>query len=85
MLIGGPNPLVLDIINALGLKNVVNLDISIHLDSIMKITVDYYPESEDLQKLIPILTHAKFELVPIVDIKEITTLGNEYRDFTKEQ
>ncbi len=47
----------------LGLKNVVSLDISLHMDSAAQITVTYFPDEETLRKIVPVLQ--KYQLVAI--------------------
>ena len=59
----GANNIGKEISDALGLKHVVNLDISIHLNSVVSVTALYYPEEDNVRALTPILK--KYSLVPI--------------------
>ncbi len=52
-----------EVIEALGLsnvKNIVDIDLTIHCEDVITVTVKYYPENDELDKLIPILK--KYEL-----------------------
>jgi hypothetical protein len=57
-----------EISGALGLKNVIDLDISLHLKEVASITVKYLPDKDDLSKLTPILK--KYRLVDIKQSKK---------------
>jgi hypothetical protein len=62
--LSGNNPISKAIIDALGLKNVVNLDIRMHLNEVVQISVDYFPDQDDLKNIVPILQHQDYELIP---------------------
>ncbi len=70
-----------EICEALGLKNVIDLDISVHLNEIASVTVKYYPSEDDLKKVIPVLQ--KHYLVPVGEALpvDITVIGNKYRNY----
>ncbi len=70
-----------EIIKALGLKNVVDLDLRMHLNEIVEIAVRYFPDRENLEKVVPILK--KYKLIPIDGIVDNTVIGDEFRNYTK--
>jgi hypothetical protein len=80
MAFSGGDPVCLEILQALGLKEVIDLDISMHLGSAAEITVRYYADREDIKKIVPLLR--KYKLVPIeAELFEITAIGDSYRSF----
>jgi len=52
-----------EIQDALGLKATRIIDIHLPFDDISTITVEYLPDEEDLERIIPILK--KYKIVPI--------------------
>ena len=68
------------ICKALGLKNVVDLDIRMHMKEVVSITVKYYPDREYLEKIVPLLK--EYTLIPNDKINvEITTVGDKCRKY----
>ena len=55
--------IVAEICEALGLKDVIDVDICMHLGDTATITVKSFASKNDIKKIIPILT--KYELRPI--------------------
>jgi len=57
------DPVCGEICDALGLKRVTSLQLNMKLGEIVRIEAEYFPDKEDLKKLIPILK--RYELKEI--------------------
>lgn len=62
MAIATTNPVIGEILAALGLKNVTRLEMKMEIDRIVAVNVTYYPEVDGMKQLPAIL--AKYKLVP---------------------
>jgi hypothetical protein len=56
-LISGNDKLCVEICGALGLKHVRALTIRMAVGEVVKVEVEYFPDSQEMQKLAPILLH----------------------------
>jgi hypothetical protein len=61
MAITGKDSVCKEVCDALGLKNVRKLDLHMSVDDVVIVKVEYYPEINDIEKLVPILK--KYQLV----------------------
>jgi hypothetical protein len=70
-----------EICDALGLKEVIDIDISLHLNNAATITVKSYLNKYDAEKIKTVLI--KYRLFPIEEsgVKDVTTMGDEYRNY----
>lgn len=68
-----------EICDALGLKHVVDLKINMMAKGLFTIEAKMYMDQDGAKQLPAILK--KFELVPIVDLENTTTLGQEIETF----
>ena len=57
-----------EISDALGLKNVIDMDISLHLKEGAKVTVTYFPDAEDFKRVGKVLK--KYKFVPIKEAQD---------------
>ena len=70
-----------EIQDALGLKDATDIKIHLHVGEMVTVEVTYFPDKDDMQKLIPIM--AKYYLVERPVIVDVTTLENEYNEYRK--
>lgn len=75
----GHHKIAYEICKALGIEHAKSLDIHMAVGEMVTCTVTFNADSKDMEKLPGLLK--KFELVPIVDIDDTTTLGQEIASF----
>lgn len=59
------------ICKALGLEQVIDCDIALHLDGIAQVTVKYYPDEEHLRAALAVVK--EFKLIPIEEEQNANT------------
>ena len=73
MVLSPQNPVIKEIFDALGLKNVVEFSLRMAVNEVVTVNVKYFPEVDGLKQLPAVL--AEYELVPKRTI-ETTSLGS---------
>ena len=76
--IAGPNPVIKEILDALGLKNVTKFEMKMEVNSIVAVNVTYFPEEDGLKQFPAILT--KYELI---DKREAEQLREDSSELTR--
>lgn len=61
MAVTGSDKVAKEIVDALGIKNCRFLNIRLRYDEVAVVTAEFYPDTEQLEKLVPILK--EYELV----------------------
>jgi hypothetical protein len=73
-MVHGHNKLCVEIIDALGLKNVRRLDLHMDVGEMVTVTAECFPEVDGMKRLPAILR--KFELVEMPE--DVTVIGDEF-------
>ena len=87
MAVSTSDKLCKNICDALGLKNVVKLDISLEVGNLVRVTVEYFPDRNNVKELIPVLKRMKMEdinpaskerVLRRMDLVDTTVIGDEW-------
>lgn len=77
----GKDKLAKDICEALGLKHVKRLDISLGIDRVTTVTAEYYPEKKGMMQFPAILKEFKLVDKDAVILEDKTVIGDEWKSF----